>query len=119
MTVYDQNGIPILGKEDDAKVKIEELSKNLVMARGLIHQFQEQLELMKSSNTNVLCFLFSLMEKTDNNRFRVPLKKLESVRAEFLGNKMILKTYKDKANNVVIYREDKKKEDDKGEEKKG
>lgn len=119
MTVYDQNGIPILGKEDDAKAKIEELSRNLMMARGLIHQLQEQMELLKSSNTNVLCFLFSLMEKTDNNRFRVPLKKLESVRAEFLGNKMILKTYKDKADNVVICREDKKKEEEKGEKKKG
>ncbi|MFW9899722.1 MAG: hypothetical protein ACFFDY_00365 [Candidatus Thorarchaeota archaeon] len=112
MTVYDPNGIPILGKEDDVKIKIEELSRNLMIARGLIHQLQEQVELLKSSNTNILCFLFSLMKKTDNNRFRVPIKKLESLRSEFLSQKIILKTYQDKAKNVVIYREDVKPEKD-------
>ncbi len=120
MPIYDQNGIPIVGKEDDAKAKIAELSKNLVMAKGLIRELQEKMEFLKASNTNVLCFMFALMEKTENNRFRVPLKKLESLRAEFLNNQMILKTYKDKADNVVIYLEKiKQKKEDRDEKEKG
>lgn len=119
MTVYDPTGIPILGRDDDSKKQIAELSRNLMMAKGLIQDLREKMEYLRASNANILTFLFHLMEKTNNNRFRVPIKKLESLRVEFLNNKIILKTYKDKINNIVIYREEvKQKKGDKDEKEK-
>lgn len=115
MTMYDKAGIPIIGRDDDdSRKKTNELSQQILMARGLINQLQEQLEIAKSRNINLLLFLFHLMEKTDNNRFRVSIKKLDSLRGDFFNGKFILKTYKDKAENLVIYREDVKKEEGKG-----
>lgn len=108
MPIYDKNGIPILGKEDDANKKIQELSQSVLMAKGVIQEFKDKLEFSKAQNLNLLIFLSYLMEKTDNNRFRISIKILNSLRTDFLNGKFILKTYSDQAKNIVICKEIKK-----------
>ena len=110
MPIYDNNGIAIIGKEDDYKAKVKMLSDELLKARGIIQTFQQRLEQARIQNANVITFLFHLMQMTENEKFRTSEKTLNELREAFFEGSIVLKSYRDKAKNIVVYLEKNEKE---------